>query len=141
MNKKGFSPITLTVLLIIFALSFGILIKYIIPIPTDVFSSCSSDVNIKLVQISKEELLCSDGSSLQFTIENGVTTEIASLIILINDQPQEVLTTIGKAETYVGKIATIEKINSIEIIPKIILNDEQIICESKSIKRKEIKQC
>jgi hypothetical protein len=140
-DKKTISPLNLTMVLISFAIVFGILIKYIIPIPTTLFSSCSSDVNINLVSISEEELLCSDSKSLQFTIENGVTTEIESLIVVINDQPQEISEKIGKAETYVANIAFQGPINNLKIIPKIKINQEFTICDSESIKRENIKQC
>ena len=143
MNKKGLSAIAFTGIVIIFAISFGLVMKYVSAGASTQGPSCKVNVGLSFTTISDEKQLCFDGENIQFTIENGAETKILGLEVTLNEETKIDLPDldIGKVASYVGNVPFSSKPKKVSITPKIKINDVVQSCESKSLNSDDIRDC
>ena len=144
MNKRGISPVGLTVSLIIFAIVFGLLMLKVSETESLSYNVCPLAVGMKVTEIAGSEEVCYDPEKqvLRFTIENGVETDISGFQIEI-DEEEIPLTglSIGKAATYVGNIPSTGNIKKKILIPIVEYDGQKRPCQSAAISRKNIRIC
>lgn len=152
MRKRGISPIIASLLLISFAVALGVVIMNFGRAQVELEAQCAIDVGLHLSEVSEKNLFCYDRQNQQvaFTIENGPNIRVEGLIVnVIGENKAESFTInsakMNKAELYQGRIpynsANSGKIRQIKIIPKVILYDEEQVCQKKALILEDISDC
>lgn len=149
-NRKGITPIMITLLLISFAVAVGVVIMSLGRAQVEDEAQCPIEIGLKFSIIGGEEQYCYGDSQFSFTIENGVNIKVEGLIVnVIGAQKAETFelndAKLTKAGTYVGKVrfdtAVGGEIRQVKITPKVVLYDEEQICTEKSLIVESIKSC
>jgi len=141
-----------TLLLISFAVAIGVVIMNFGRAQVESEAQCAIDVGMHFSNIGGSEQMCYDSSKseIYFTIENGVNIKVEGLIVnVIGTQQADTYTLddakMDKSGIYVGHVrydkAVKGDIRQIKISPKVVLYDEEIICQEKSITIENVKAC
>ena len=142
MNKRGISSLLLTMFLIIFAIIFGVIMTFVAKSPTAQLKTCSVDVNLEFLSIKDFDLLCFDGTNIQFTLQNGAVSEVEGLIININNEKTIQLDQkIEKAGSYVAEIPFNEDISKITVTPLVKIKERIEECSKEKIVSKDVPRC
>ncbi len=152
MDKRGIAPLVATLLLIAFAVALGVVIMNFGRAQVELEAQCTIDVGLKFSMVGGEEQFCLDrgGEQLFFVVENGPNINVEGLTVNI----------IGtkKAVTYDLEDAKIEKagaflkyvpydvegigeLRQMKIVPKVVMYDEELICQEKAIVLERVRDC
>ncbi len=151
-NKRGVTPLILTVLLLSFAVAVGVVVMNLGRAQVEGAAECAINVNLHFASISGKDQLCYDAAKkrISFTAENGVNIKVEGLIVnLIGTEKAETFelneAKIIKAGTYVANIpfdtTTGGKIKQLKITPKVKPLEEEIICQEQALVLDEVKEC
>ena len=148
-DKRGIAPLVATLLLLSFAVSLGVVIMNFGRAQVELQAQCPININLKLAEIGGSPQICHDGSTISFTIENGVNIDVSGLVISVigskEAKTKELSAEIIKAGTYVGNIpystSKSGEIRQVKISPKIILYDEEQICIEKALVAEKVGNC
>lgn len=149
-NRRGITPIMITLLLISFAVAVGVVIMSLGRAQVEDQAQCPIDINLKFAVIGGQEQYCYGNNQLSFTLENGVNIKVEGLIVnIIGAQKAETFelndAKLIKAGTYVGNLrfdsAVGGQIRQVKITPKVVLYDEEQICTEKALILESIKSC
>lgn len=143
-NKKAITPLMATFLLISFGVAIGVFFTNLAKAQVEESAVCP--VNIGL----REEKICYDGSQIQFSVQNGINTEIIGLIISVigTEEAKTIELTdlaVAKGGVYSGTAAydstASGQLRQLKISPKISLYDEQHICLEQALILETISNC
>ncbi len=145
MNKRGIAPLIATLLLLSFAISVGLVVMNFGRAQVELEAECPLNIGLKFAEIGGAQDICTDGSQVKFTVNNGVNIKVSGLLVNIigmesassADLPAE----IAKGGIYLGKVGFTGAIRQIKITPKIILQAEEQICTKKALLLENVKSC
>lgn len=149
-NKKGITPIMITLLLVSLAVAVGVVVMSLGRAQVEEEAQCPIDINMKFSNIGGEEQFCYGDNQVSFTLENGINIKVEGLIVnIIGTEKAETFelneAKLGKAGSYVGKVrfdsAVGGEIRQVKITPKVVLYDVEQICTEKSIIVESIRGC
>ena len=149
-SRKAVSPLVATVLLIAFAVALGAVVmnwgKQQVETHVEELEACR-DVSMRWYLLNEKEQICYTDSKLVFTVENGVTTNVNDLKLIV----------VGLSEIYVkdrtrlglkkGDIRTAEldyelakygEPQEIRLIPVIDVDEESVVCSANSALKKQM---
>src|SRR3989338_2831765 len=143
-NKYGITPLMIGFLLISLAGAVGVVVMNLGRAEVEDAAQCPVDIGLKFAQISGLDQICFDSSKreVRFTVENGVNIKVEGLIVNIigasdaktQDLTQAKIIKVGK---FLGKIpydaATLGKPMQIKITPKVLLYDQEQICQENTL--------
>lgn len=141
-----------TFLLISFAVALGMIIMNLGRAQVESEAKCTVNIGLKFSVVGGEEQFCLDraNSQLFFIVENGINIKAEGLVVnILGDK---------KAITYDLADARIEKagvymkympyhteemgeLRQIKVVPKIIMYDEELICQEKAIVLEKVRDC
>lgn len=142
----------ITFLLISFAGAVGVVVMNLGAAEVEESAQCPVDIGLKLAQIGSANQFCLDQAKkeIRFTLENGVNIKIEGLIVNIigeSDAKSEdfAQAKIGKAGNFLGKIqydpVTFGKPMQVKITPKVLLHDEEQICQEAALATENVRNC
>ncbi len=145
MDKRGISPIIATLLLISFAVAVGLVIMNFGRAQVELEAECPLDIGMQFVNIGGQPDICSDGSQIRFSVENGVNVQISGLIVNAigtqSAQTAELPATIPKAGIYFGIVPFADSVRQVKITPKIVLQGEEQICVERALVMENLRPC
>jgi len=150
-NKKAISPLIATLLLIAFTVALGVMIMNFGKNIVDDYGDCKS-INVELDNFPGSICYLEESSQLSFTVVNKGKTDVSSLAIKStnlkeygDDKVQEfnVPNSQIKASETISKTYPYSKPESLklEIIPKILKQNQEEKCLSQAITVFEIDKC
>jgi flagellin-like protein len=141
MQKRGLAPIYTTLIFLAVALSLGIVIMYISE-NTETSLVCNYDIKLKLLEIGGQEEICLNENQLQFTLENGVEVGIEKLHLVANTGEEvEVVASITKGGIYTATANFVQPFDSVEIVPVILEQGEEMACAGESLEAEDLRVC
>jgi flagellin-like protein len=150
MNKRGIAPLIATLLLLSFAVALGVVIMQFGRAQVELEAQCPIEIGLRFAEISGKTDVCFDGTQVRYTVENGVNIDVSGLIVnVIGTEKAETFednaATMKKAGTYVGKMtynkAIAGEIRQVKIAPKVMMFEEEQICQEKSLIIEDIPPC
>ncbi|MGV8169306.1 MAG: hypothetical protein ACP5N3_04590 [Candidatus Nanoarchaeia archaeon] len=150
LNKKGMSPLLMTIILIALAVALGAMIMSWGSNKTSGDKGSCEDVNLVVQQAFNTDLVCfnQETSKLKMVVKNSGKTSIKSLIYRrINPDMSIRDTVLPASEMTPGKIYEAEipyipgaKVH-IEIIPQLMVENELILCDKNAIIKENVPDC
>ena len=152
MDKRGISPIVATFLIISLAVGLGIGIMNLGRAYVQEEAQCPIAVGLTAAVINQQQQFCynKDKKEVEFTVENGVNINVNGLIMnIIGTNKADTFelndAKITKAGAYVGRVPyDLQKdgdIRQIKISPKVVLYDEEQICNEKALLVETVGDC
>ncbi|MBR9676511.1 hypothetical protein GOV04_00025 [Candidatus Woesearchaeota archaeon] len=163
MNKKGVSPLIATVLLIAFAVALGAIVmnwgRTYVEEQTDNAqelsdqkTTCSFDVNIKILEISNQKKLCynSTAGTLDLTVDNRGRKTIESFEVLVYNSTEDIAVVQVNQSINIGRPLkqTITHglggdLDFIRVTPQVrlVTNGALITCTESEIKDDDLSPC
>ncbi len=152
MNKKGISPLIATVLLIAFAVALGAVVMswgkaYVTMDDTERFACNKAEIKIHEIQ-GPELSFSRSGNYVSFMVDNTGSIDITGIRVWV----------IGEKETQIANIEeeikqgyplrkkidynfeTYGNIKQVNIIPKITIEKEEIVCTNQGLKSSSLKE-
>ncbi len=151
MKRKGITPLMAGLLLLSFAVAVGVVVMNLGKAQVEESAVCPLKINLHLATIGGEEQLCYDAAHNQFafTVENGINTAVSGLIVSVigasKAETVELSESIAKAGSYVGLLAydlnTAGQIRQAKITPKMMVQEEELICQEEAIVKEGVREC
>ena len=152
MNKKGISPLIATLLLISFAVALGVVIMNFGQAQVELEAECTINIGLRFAEIEGKTQMCYDRSKEEifFVVENGVNIKVEGLVINVIGTKQVQTfdfddAKMDKAGAYLKNVpfslAEGGEIRQIKVVPKVIMYDEEVICQEKFISVDELRDC
>ncbi len=151
-DKKAIAPIVATLVLVVFAVTFGIIIMSFGRAAVQQEATCTIDIDLDFSEIGGQQEICFDQSKeiLRFTVENGANIDISALMVNVigtNKAESFDLTDAQmlKAGIYLGDVGyntdSNGEIRQVRIIPKIVPFDEEVICQEQALTAENVRVC
>src|SRR3989338_3435212 len=148
-DKKAITPLMGAFLLVSFAIAVGVIVLNFGRAEVEEQAQCSLKIDLHFIEIGGKQDLCFDGTSLKFTVENGINANLGGLVVNIigtqKAQKTEVNAALSRAETYVGVVpfdTTVNgQIRQVRIIPKVTLSQTEEICTEQTLVAENIPPC
>jgi FlaG/FlaF family flagellin (archaellin) len=150
LNKKGMSPLLLTIILIAFAVALGAMIMSWGSNKVYPSKSSCEDAEIVVQKAFGNDLICFNENSdkLKIVVKNSGQTTLSGLIYRKISPDLNIRDiTLPSSALEIGKIYEAEiphqfgERTHIEIIPQVTNNEQQTICDNKAIIRENISPC
>ncbi len=145
MNKFGIAPLIATLLLLSFAISLGVVIMNFGRAAVELQAQCPLNIDLAFAEIGGKQDICSSGSELKFTVENGVNMKVTGLVINVigtdSAETFDLNAAIEKGGIHLGKAAFSGGVRQVKITPKIQLQGEEQICTEKALITETVGNC
>ena len=152
MDKRGISPVIVTILIISLAVGLGIAIMNLGKAYVQEEAQCPIAIGLTAAVINEQQQFCynKNKKEVQFTVENGVNINVNGLILnVIGTNKADTFelndAKISKAGAYVGRVpydsSKDGEIRQIKISPKVVLYDVEQICNEKALLIEKIEDC
>src|SRR3989344_4325595 len=152
MDKRGISPVIVTILIVGLAVGLGIAIMNLGKAYVQEEAQCPIAIGLTAAVINEQQSFCYNQNKreIEFTVENGVNINVNGLIVnVIGSEKADTFelndAKITKAGAYVGRVpydsSKDGEIRQIKISPKEVLYDEKQICNEKALLVEKIEDC
>ena len=151
-GKAGIAPIVATLVLVVFAVVFGVVIMNFGRAAVQQESECTIDIGLEFSEIGGQTEICFDRAKeiIRFTVENGVNMDVSGVTVnVIGTEKAESFALsdakMSKAAVYLGdvgyNVGSNGEIRQIKIVPKIVPFDEEVVCSKQALTAENVRDC